>query len=336
MTVLDLPHSSIALTGGLVAGIPNLDQLNEPTSDAAADENTRDNCVFTCNADLSRYYHPELNANGDAVKDSIPAYGQGYVGFSSQDTIIASGALERKWGTHSWRLNAPGNSRSALLGAITTLANQGTPSIVTIPSQWGSQPSQPGYNPDSPNFYTHACVFAGTLADGTCVLCNPWGGFLMYYNQADMALRLCYLCAYPVTKASIAVAGVPGGWKDVNGILTAPNGKNVQHGFRQHILDAAAWPAALQPVGGEYGTPTRQDFALSLTWTTQANEVAGPDFAGQVAAAQAAAAQLKSQLDALKAADAAEEAGEVAAPPDPLAAEALATMKVLKGTLGKL
>ena len=200
-TISTIPVLSIPLTGGVVQGIPQLDQLHEPTLDGKAPENASDDCVFTCNAMLSRLYRPDLNADGDAIKDSIPAYGQGYVGFSSQDTIIASGVLEQRWGTHSWRLGARGGSRDNLLADMTGLANAGTPSICTIPSRWGTQPTLPGYDPDHPNFYTHAVVYCGQLPDGRHVLANPWGGFLMYYTSAELALRLCFLCAYPVTRA---------------------------------------------------------------------------------------------------------------------------------------
>lgn len=334
-----IPVLSIPLTGGVVTGIPQLDQIHEPTLDGAAAENASDDCVFTCNAMLSRFYHPEFNADGDAIKDSIPAYGQGYVGFSSQDTIIQSGVLESKWGIHSWRIDAP--NRAALLGQIITLANVGTPSIVTIPSQWGSQPSQPGYDPDHPNFYTHACVFAGTTPDGTCVLVNPWGGFLMYYSQADLALRLCFLCAYPVAKATPAevnqtMAGIPNGWHDDGATLTAPNGRTVLHGFRDHIIAAPVWPSALVPVDGEYGTPTgtQQDFALSLAWNRAGGaigEVAGPAFPDQITALRQQIATLTQQVsdltDQLKIAQ-----GKV----DPIAQKCRDTLATLKAALGEL
>ena len=207
MSVLDIQihDARPPQSGGVITGIPDLSQLNEPTLDGVQDENTRMNCVFTSNADISRFDRPDLNADGDAIKDSIPAYGQGYVGGASQDVIIRSGVLDTKWGTHSYRVDASGSggqgSRRALLAQLDMLIGEGVPSIVTIPSMWGSQPNQPNYDPDHPNFWTHACVYAGTLADGTCVLCNPWGGFLMYYAPADLALRLCYLCAYPVRRA---------------------------------------------------------------------------------------------------------------------------------------
>ncbi len=128
-------------------------------------------------------------------------------------------------------------------------------------------------------------------------------------------------------KVSMQMAGIPAGWKDVGGVLVAPNGKNVQHGFRQHILDAAAWPTALMPLGGEYGAPARQDFALSLTWgQTAANEIAGPDYPAQIAALQA-------QLAALKTANVAEEAGETPPPVDPQMVKDAALGKGLRALL---
>lgn len=235
---LAVPGWSIPLTGGVVTGIQQLDQLHEPTLDGAADENARANCVFTCNAMLSRYFRPDLNADGDAIKDSSPSYGQGYTGFASQDTLIRDGTLG-KWGTRSWRIN--GHDRAELLAMVITLANQGIPSIVTIPSMWGSQPSQPGYNPDNPDFYTHACVFAGTLPDGTCVLVNPWGGFLMYYSQADLALRLCYLCAYPVVKATAGGGNVANTQGLGQGFAAYANAHNADVAIPEQFEQGFSW-----------------------------------------------------------------------------------------------
>ncbi len=153
------------------------------------------------------------------------------------------------------------------------------------------------------------------------------GDVLQFYPDDVMAAaQPCGALALGA-KVSMQMSGVPSGWKDVGGVLVAPNGKNVQHGFRQHIIDAAVWPAALMPLGGEYGTPARQDFALSLTWgQTAANEIAGPDFPAQIAYLQAA-------LAALKAANAAEEAGETTPPVDPQTAKDAALGKGLRALL---
>jgi len=147
------------------------------------------------------------------------------------------------------------------------------------------------------------------------------GDSLQFYPDDVMALaQPCGAIAFGA-KVSIAMAGVPGGWHDANGVLTAPNGKSVGHGFSQHILDAAAWPAALQPLGGEYGNPARQDFALSLSWGgAGASEMQGPDFPAQVAALQAQVAALQNQPHTN----------------NPLADDALATMQSLKELLAKV
>lgn len=44
---------------------------------------------------------------------------------------------------------------------------------------------------------------------------------------------------------------VPTGWKDNGTILTAPNGVEVQHGFRQTVLNST-WDSANWPLGNEY------------------------------------------------------------------------------------
>jgi hypothetical protein len=153
------------------------------------------------------------------------------------------------------------------------------------------------------------------------------GDVLQYYPDAILAAaQPCGALAF-AAKVSIPMAGVPGGWRDANGVLTAPNGGTVGHGFRQHILDAAAWPAALMPLTGEYGTPARQDFALSLVWgQTAANEVVGPNW-------PALNTNLEAQIAALKAANAAEEAGETTPTVDPQTAKDAALGKGLRALL---
>src|SRR5258705_192317 len=128
------------------------------------------------------------------------------------------------------------------------------------------------------------------------------GDVLQFYPDAVLAAaQPCGAIAFGAKVSIAAMAGVPGGWKDAGGVLTAPNGKNVQHGFRQHILDAAAWPAALMPLGGEYGTPARQDFALSLVWgQTAAYEVAGAGLPGRIAALHVQASAMQGQMHDLQ------------------------------------
>lgn len=101
-----------------------------------------------------------------------------------------------------------------------------------------------------------------------------------------------------------SVAGVPSGWHDDGATLTAPNDEKVVLGFRQHIL-SENWPAALQPLGGEYGASggDEQVFALKLKWENGgAQELAGPDYPAQIAALQQQLAAANAEIATLKAA----------------------------------
>jgi hypothetical protein len=178
--------------------------------------------------------------------------------------------------------------------------------------------------------------------------------FAIYPYASLLAAVPCGLLMLNI-KETPTTMPLPTNWKDANGILTAPNGKTVANDFRNHILAAPAWPAALVPVTGDYGVAggDRQDFALSLKWNgSSTGELAGPEFGDQLAAALAAANTAKSQLAAalkaasdaqvaqkaaedkaaaaqlaqaaaekaladLKTTDAAEEAAEAATPPPP-------------------
>ncbi len=48
---------------------------------------------------------------------------------------------------------------------------------------------------------------------------------------------------------------VPAGWTDKDGKLTAKNGHYLEHGFRQHVLDAPTWPPDDEPLMEEVGSP---------------------------------------------------------------------------------
>lgn len=155
-----------------------------------------------------------------------------------------------------------------------------------------------GKGENAVNLHYHYIAGYGPSGDGWAFADGDnWavGDVLQRYSYATLAnARPCAAIAIAITGGTMS--GVPTNWHDVNGILTAPNGKTVQHGFRQHILDAPAWHPALMPLGGEYGTAAgpRQDFALSLTWTgAAASEGAGPDFPAQIAALQAEITALK-------------------------------------------
>ncbi len=156
------------------------------------------------------------------------------------------------------------------------------------------------------------------------------------------------------------VAGIPTGWHDDGATLTASNGVQVVHGFREWVLahpwDAGNTPMAaeriittgsIEPGNASMGPGSRQDFRFSsLGWTAKTNvyQIAtGQDIvalANQLVELQmqltsahtgldnadAAIASLKQQLAAAQAAPKA----------DPVAAACLAAMQAFKAALGEL
>jgi hypothetical protein len=92
------------------------------------------------------------------------------------------------------------------------------------------------------------------------------------YSYANLAQAVP--CAILILKGPI-VSNVPTGWNDsaagdlnqVNGILTAPNGKTVEHGFRYWIL-THAWNASDVPTTEEFALAghTAQNFTDNQLW----------------------------------------------------------------------
>lgn len=324
---IDASHVVQQLSAGVIQGLPQVNQLNEPTADHAADENARMNCVFACNAAVSRKVGKHPEANGDAIKDGCAHYGQGYTGGADEEVVESDGCLDHKWGIHADTFHA--SNRTALLNECRRQADAGNFTMVTIPSMWGSQPSQPGYNPDSPNFWTHAVVYCGYVGD-THYLMNPWGGFIMTYSSAELALRLCYLKIYTLRAAQGApMANIPNGWTDDGKTLHNPvNSFVVVNGIRDFVL-ANHWDPADVPLNNEaprnpveYGNPKLGEGAVQyfrasgqVTWT-KSNDTVFRTWNGQemlallaligsltasVRTDQALIGTLQQQVDALKA-----------------------------------
>lgn len=94
------------------------------------------------------------------------------------------------------------------------------------------------------------------------------------WPQVVAAVPIGYIIITQAAKVSVAMAGIPNGWHDDGTTLTAPNGVPVTLGFRDHILAAPVWPAALLPEATAYGTSDggdRQDFRLVLDWHQATN-----------------------------------------------------------------
>lgn len=242
--------------------VPLKSQLNEPTSDGKPAENDHYDCVATSLADGLQYLL-KRSFNGDELKDSV--YGQGYTGGMAAVRYVDYCA---RLGI---ALEAINGSQDQLLAALHREIHAGHPCLVTMPSQWGSAPSQPGWDPRNPNGWTHVGLASGDGPDMIRVM-NPWGGFWHDGTTDYWRVRLCYGQIWRVALKGATGMGIPAGWTDDGATLKAPNGQGVVRGFRTYIM-GQNWDAHEQPhaperaVGsvmeqdGRWGNGALQDFA---------------------------------------------------------------------------
>jgi hypothetical protein len=239
-------------TSGSLPDYPLVDQLHEPTSDGLADENARFNCVFASYAGSVRYLcRPNhQDANGDFIKDQSPPYGQGYTGGAAAELIAPT--VERLYGIHTNVQHSA--DRTQLLAWCIANINLGHPTMITMPSAWNSQPDKVGYNPNSPNFPTHAgMAFGYNPATKELLVANPWGGFVHRGTYDYWVRRFCYQKTYDLSLIGAGPMPLPAGWKDANNTLSnTQNGFVVVKGFRDLILNAPYWDPADVPLGNEH------------------------------------------------------------------------------------
>lgn len=229
-----------------VLNVPYINQLTEGTLDGQPNENSHWNCVVdsTC---MGLEYETGKRYNGDAVKDLI--YGQGYQGGQAAIRYVA---YCHQQGVKLYAYNSQGATLDArqwsLVRQIHALVDAGHPVMATIPSQWGIAPA----DPEHPSGTTHVILFFKTGA-GTLGARNPWDlpdheGSDQYWHD-----RLCYAQLWIFAKETPTV-GVPAGWKDVNGVITAPNGKPVMFGDAQFIREHDWEPENVPLTDGEQYT----------------------------------------------------------------------------------
>lgn len=222
-----------------VLAVPYINQLTEGTTDGQPNENASWNCVVdsTC---MGLEYETGKSYNGDAVKDIV--YGQGYQGGMAAIRYVE---YCHQQGVKLYAYNSVGASLDArqwsLVRQIHALVDAGHPVMATIPSQWGIAQA----DPEHPSGTTHVIVFYKTGA-GTLGAHNPWNlpdheGSDQYWHD-----RLCYAQLWIFAKETPTMA-VPAGWTDVNGVLTAPNGKTVLMGMATFIR-SHTWEADNVPV----------------------------------------------------------------------------------------
>jgi hypothetical protein len=246
-------------TGGMLPDYHMVDQLHEPTSDGLLDENARMNCVFASYASEVKFLcRPEhQDANGDYIKDQSPAYGQGYIGGSAAERVAPT--VKALYGVDTEVHYVA--ERSAILQTVIAHINLNQPSMTTIPSAWNTQKDKAGFNPDHPNFPTHAVVVIGYNPITKEIICmNPWGGFLHRGSYAYWVAVWCYLKCYPSWKIGAGIVPLPTGWKDDGNQLTNPiTDKVYVKGMRRFVLDSPTWDADDVPEENERLVPAEVD-----------------------------------------------------------------------------
>jgi hypothetical protein len=240
-------------TAGVLDNYPMVDQLHEPTSDGLADENARMNCAFASYTSGVKFlcYPNHQDVNGDYIKDHCPPYGQNYLGGAAGENIAPT--VEKLYGVHT---DIDRNSdRGVLLSGVIQQIDQRHPSVVTMPSAWNSQVSKAGYNPNYPDFPTHAgAAFGYNPSTSELLVMNPWGGFIHRGTYQYWIDRFCYMKTYRLSLLGAQAMPLPTGWKDANGVLTNPmNPHVVKLGVRTFVLNSASWEADDVPLEEEHG-----------------------------------------------------------------------------------
>lgn len=236
--------------GGALPDYPLVDQLHEPTSDHLADENARFNCVPASDAGIVRYLcrpnHQDVN--GDFLKDKV--YGQGHTGGGSQEAYAPVLKSLYDIDTEIQR----SLDRMQLVNWAVANINLGQPSMITMPSAWNSQVKEPGYNPNKPDFPTHAgTVFGYNPTTHELLIANPWGGFIHRGTYQYWADRFCYGKIYRESLAGAASMPVPTGWTDKDNTLTNPQNQYVVvKGMRSFVMDQPYWDPADVPIMNEH------------------------------------------------------------------------------------
>jgi hypothetical protein len=199
-----------------------VNQLNEPTEDGKSDENARMNCVVASFASVVMELKPGVITDGDYIKDKV--YGQGYTGGMSGEAVAPF--LLSEWGIKVDIIHS--TDRAYLMSVIKSELSQKHPVVITMPSLWNTQPTHPNYDPNKPNFGTHAGAAFECDATDLSVM-NPWGGFVQTETFAWWELRLCYGKVYVCSLEGASTVTLPY-TKNSDGTLSYKAG-NIGVGF---------------------------------------------------------------------------------------------------------
>ena len=332
-----------------IPGVPLLNQLKE-------ESNPTYDCVFESNAALATAYLRKP-FTGTQIKAMDSDYGPSYTGGASEAKLVDTMA---KLGIKVARVAHP--TQQQLIDELHHHIPQGHGCIVTMPSQWNSAVSAPGYNPRTYKGPTHvglACGVGHDGAQGMIRVMNPWGGFWHDGSDSYWSARLLegeiWVGEFVGNVGGTqTMSNVPSGWKDDGKTLVAPNGVPVVHGFREWVLghpwDAGNWPlraeqvvtsGSIEPGNASIGPGSRQDFRWSsLGWTEQRGVYSiwlGQDVVAlesQLGAAQTHVAQLEAQVKQLQQQlQQLQQTPPPAPTADPKAAEAMAALVELAKAL---
>lgn len=244
--------------------LPIINQL------AGQDVNRDDDCVSACIASVCQWNSGHTMDPG-APKDS--AYGAGYVGLTD---FAQYQSFAHPYGITMYQQS--GLSDGDIVAHIHALIRAGHPVLCYVP--W-----------ENNAVISHAVAFYEE-SPGELTAMNPWGGYAWSLSDAEWINRgFFYGLLWAVTGDKKSMTGVPNGWKDAGGILTAPNGVQIHQGFRDFILNHP-WDAGNVPQEVEYNTSPvqlhnpglgagdRQVYRDSLLWWTQAKGVVNEPYIG--------------------------------------------------------
>jgi hypothetical protein len=189
-----------------LANFPVEDQLAAVAG--RVNQNAQMDCVWSSEASCVEFWWPGTDISGDEIIDFVK--GPSYVGGGNAAWSVGDVGHHFGIDVQRWPGDQPKQSQPRLVAAVRDYLRQGVPSLVTIPSLWNSQPTRPGYTPETPQFSTH-CVVAYAIedmsyADGIPLpsnqvwLMNPWHGVRQQVTVGWLQRRLCYGTIWPVGK----------------------------------------------------------------------------------------------------------------------------------------
>jgi hypothetical protein len=316
-------------------------QLSEPTSDGLPDENARANCVDASLSGAILGLNPAAKmpsgvpVDGDALKDAV--YGQGYTGATDPARFMPYINAHADVFGVTMRELLSGAEGPAIVDACLAAMQAGAVPTLAIPSLWGNQ--WPGgaemrdFSATHPGQGTHEVDFKGW--DGTnFTAMNPWGGFDQVHDRPWWEARIVYGRAFALDKAS-AGSTQPVSItieKDATGTITGAkddqNGNVVGAGMAA-LIEKSGWQSATIAVPEVHDLPGKETIAVlrggarvALTYSdaggvrTYGDDVvlAFQDLYTQREDARKALAAAQATEATTVAADAKEEASEVAVP----------------------